>query len=179
MRHSQVDAGAVVTRSEQPGDIDTIGQIHRAAFPTDAEARLVEKLRQSGRLWLSLVAEDENGIIGHIAFSPVRIEGTHEPTLGVGLAPVAVQPDYQRQGIGSRLIREGLSACKQTGFGFVVVLGEPAYYHRFGFEPASRWGLDNEYGANAEFMTMTLQHEAFPINGGLVVYAPEFAELIE
>ena len=85
------------------------------------------------------MAEDESGIIGYIAFSPVRVEGTHEPTPGVGLAPVAVLPEYQRQGVGSRLIREGLSACKQTGFSFVVVLGEPTYYHRFGFEPASRW----------------------------------------
>ena len=179
MQYRKVDAERVVIRSEQPGDSDAIGQVHRAAFPTDMEARLVEKLRQSGRLWLSLVAEDASGIIGHIAFSPVRIEGNNEPTPGVGLAPVAVRPDYQRQGIGSWLICEGLSACKQTGFGFVVVLGEPAYYHRLGFEPASRWKLSNEYGADESFMAMELQREAFPTNGGLVVYAPEFAELIE
>ena len=167
----------VAIRVEQPGDIESIGRVHRAAFPTVAEARLVEQLRRHGRLWLSLVAEDESGIIGHIAFSPVRIEGSNEPTPGVGLAPVAVLPDYQRQGIGSRLIREGLSACKQAGFSFVVVLGEPAYYHRFGFEPASRWKLGNEYGAEEAFMAIELQNGALPAGGGLIVYAHEFAEL--
>ena len=168
----------VAIRMEQAGDIDSIGRVHRAAFPTAAESRLVEQLRRHGRLWLSLVAEDESGIIGHIAFSPVRIGGSDEPTPGVGLAPVAVLPDYQRQGIGSRLIREGLSACKQTGFSFVVVLGEPAYYRRFGFEPASRWGLGNEYGAEEAFMVMELQNGALPAGGGVVVYAPEFAGLV-
>ena len=76
MRHSKIDAEKMAIRSEQPGDIGTIGEVHRAAFPTDAEARLVEKLHRHGCLWLSLVAEDTSGIIGHIAFSPVRIEGT-------------------------------------------------------------------------------------------------------
>jgi putative acetyltransferase len=94
MQQSKVEAGGLVVRSEQPADIDAIGQVHRAAFPTDVEARLVEQLRRHGRLWLSLVAEDASGIIGHIAFSPIRIEGTHELTPGVGLAPVAVRPEY-------------------------------------------------------------------------------------
>ena len=168
----------ITIRAEQPGDIDPIDRVHRAAFPTAAEARLVEQLRRHGRLWLSLVAKDNSSIIGHIAFSPVRIEGSNEPTPGVGLAPVAVLPEYQRQGIGSRLIREGLSACKQTEFSFVVVLGEPAYYRRFGFEPASRWGLGNEYRVDEAFMAIELQHEAVLAGGRLVVYAPEFAELV-
>ncbi len=166
----------VSIRPEQPADAAPIWRILEAAFPTAAEARLVESLRAGGHLWVSLVAEVDGEIVGHIAFSPVEIEGVAGEEIGVGLAPVAVAPDSQYQGIGSRLIREGLAACERAGYGFVVVLGGPAYYQRFGFTRADRRGLGNEYGADEAFMVLEVRNGSIPANGGVVRYGPEFAE---
>lgn len=159
-------------RTEQPGDIDAIRRVHEAAFPTPDEARLVDALRAMGQLLISLVADDGGDVTGHIAFSPVRVgnEGG-----GVGLAPLAVLPARQGRGIGSRLIREGLEICKHNGYGFVVVLGHPLYYPRFGFVRASTHGLGNEYGAAEAFMVQELRPNGLPKAGGLVRYGPAFA----
>ena len=92
------------------------------------------------------------------------------------LAPVAVLPDYQNRGIGSRLIREGLAACERGGCGFVVLLGEPAFYRRFGFDRADRCGLGNEYGADEAFMVLELKGGALSGRNGVVRYGPEFRE---
>jgi putative acetyltransferase len=94
---------------------------------------------------------------------------------GVGLAPLAVCPSHQHKGIGSALVREGLLACRKRGLGFVVVLGEPAYYKRFGFIRADDRGLRNEFGATGEFMLLDFQLGTLALAGGLVKYAPEFA----
>src|SRR5436190_20259107 len=115
-------------RSEEPTDAVAIRRVLEAAFPTADEARLVDLLRASGRLGVSLVAEVDGQIVGHIAFSPIQVDGESRDGVGVGLAPLAVLPDSQRQGVGSRLIREGLAACERAGAGFVVVLGWPEYY---------------------------------------------------
>jgi putative acetyltransferase len=163
----------VSVRPEQPTDVVAIRRILEAAFPTAAEARLVELLRASGHLWVSLVAEVDGQIVGHIAFSPVGID---RMAGGVGLAPIAVLPDHQRQGIGGRLIREGLAACERAGSSFVVVLGSPEYYPRFGFTRADRRRLGNEYGADEAFMALELRNGSIPANGGMVRYGPEFAE---
>src|SRR5262245_34693715 len=169
----------VSIREEQPGDVAAIRRVLEAAFPTSTEARLVDLLRVAGRLWVSLVAEADGEVVGHIGFSPIQIDGEAGEGLGVGLAPVAVLPDRQRQGIGSRLIREGLAACERAGYGFVVVLGWPEYYPRFGFTRADRRGLGNEYGADETFMVLELRAGTIPEDGGLVRYAPEFAEFSE
>ncbi|MBS0263145.1 MAG: N-acetyltransferase [Planctomycetes bacterium] len=163
---------SVIVRTEQPGDEAGIFAIHTAAFPIEAEARLVDHLRTANRLTISLVATDADKLVGHIAFSPVTCPAT---TDGLGLAPVAVLPEFQRQGIGSLLIRAGLTAAVQAGAGFVVVLGDPAYYSRFRFMQASRFGLQNEYGADAAFMVLELRPNSLPAAGGLVRYAPEFS----
>ena len=115
-------------------------------------------------------------MVGHVAFSPVRIDGQAVEEHGVGLAPVAVHPDDQRRGIGSRLIREGLAACERAGFGFVVVLGEPAFYRRFGFDRADQHSLGNDSGADLAFMVLELRNHAIPTRGGVVRYGPEFGE---
>jgi putative acetyltransferase len=166
----------VTIRPEQIEDAAPIRAVHCAAFPTDAEARLVDCLRTSGRARVSLVAEVDGLVIGHVVFSPVSVVAPSGCTHGLGLAPVAVLPDHQRGGVGSALIRVGLAACRRQGCAFVVVLGHPDYYPRFGFRRASDVGLGNEYGADKAFMVLELQPCSLPPEGGLVKYGPEFAE---
>ena len=158
-------------RKEQIEDIEQVRAVLQAAFSTDAESRLVDALRANGKAVISLVAVCAEEILGHILFSPVT---TSPPTdaKGIGLAPVAVLPGVQSQGIGSQLIQAGLQLCQELGFDYCVVLGGPEYYHRFGFETAGDHGLQNEYGVGEEFMV--LHFTDHPVSG-LVRYAPEFA----
>lgn len=159
-------------RLEEPDDRDAIHSVHAASFPTAGEARLVDALRASGSLCVSLVAVVDGVIAGHVAFSPVAVAGA---TDGVGLAPVAVLPAFRRRGIAKKLIREGLEACERLEFGFVVVLGDPTYYRRCGFLPAEGWGLSDEYGGGEAFQALELRPASIPTGGGLVRYAPEFS----
>src|SRR5262249_50737615 len=122
----------VLVHSERPGDVAAIHAVHAASFPTELEARLVGLLRAAGRLPVSLVAEIGGAVVGHIAFSPVTAASG---AAGAGLAPVAVAAPHRRQGIAAELVRAGLEACRSAGFGWAVVMGEPAYYSRFGFRP--------------------------------------------
>ncbi len=161
-------------RPEQPADIPWIRLVHEAAFPGPTEARLVDNLRYHRKASVSLVAESDGRVVGHILFSPVTLEGSDIP--GLGLAPVAVLPDHRHRGVGSKLIREGLKNCRKTGCRFVVVIGEPNFYRRFGFRKASVRGLRNEYGVDDPFMVLELKPGAIPPAGGLVKYAPDFAE---
>jgi len=124
----------------------------------------------------SLVADQHGQVVGHILFSRVTIDNA-PGCRALGLAPVGVRPANQRAGIGSRLIREGLLRCQDAGYDLVVLIGAPAYYARFGFHAAKPHGLDNEYGANDEFMVLELRKGSLAALAGLVRYAPEFAEL--
>lgn len=164
-------------RPELPADISAIRIVHQAAFPAPTEARLVELLRERGKATVSLVADLGGVIVGHELFSPVIIDSTPQAR-GLGLGPVAVLPSHQRQGIGARLILDGLEACRLLGVPFVVVLGEPTYYHRFGFARASALGLTNEYGVDDPFMILVLDPDSLPKTGGLIRYAPEFAQVV-
>ena len=174
-----MNSPTITIREEQRGDEAAIARVLEAAFPTAAEGRLVEALRQAGRLTVSLVALADDQIVGHIAFSPVAVgpwpDVMDQSQRGVGLAPLAVLPACERQGIGTALVRQGLAACRAGGWGFVVVLGEPDYYRRFGFRAAARWGLSDEYGGGEAFQALELEPDAIPPGGGLVQYAPEFA----
>ncbi len=159
-------------RPETPADIADIHALVAGCFPSDAEARLIDALREADRLSLSLVAEDAGGILGHIAFSPMTgVDG------GLGLAPLAVHAAHRRRGIGAQLARAGLAACADLGARWVVVLGDPAYYGRFGFAPAKRWGLIGEYGGGDAFQALELIPGAITPGAGLIRYAPEFAAL--
>ena len=175
-------APRVRIRLERPEDASAIRAVHEAAFSGPGEGRppregrLVDALRAAGRLRISRVAESNGAVIGHIAFSPVSVAAARD---GLGLAPVAVAPPFQGRGVGGALVREGLEACRQVNAGFVVLLGAPAYYGRFGFLAASAWGLLDEYGGGAAFQALELRAGAIPRGAGLVRYAPEFAALAD
>jgi putative acetyltransferase len=162
----------MLIRPEQPADTDAIYAIHATSFPAPLEARLVDALRDAGRLLVSLVAEYQGMIVGHVAFSPVTAEGA---AIGAGLGPVAVFASHRRHGIAAELIKRGLADCKTAGFGWAVVLGDPAYYGRFGFRAAAEFGLSDEYGGGQHFQVLELSPGAMPVGAGLVQYAPEFA----
>lgn len=161
-------------RTEQPADVLAIHAVHATSFPTDAEAQLVDLLRAADRLSVSLVAEVNSLLVGHTAFSPVTVVSGE---VGAGLAPIAVIESYRKQGIAAELVRAGLQACRETGYGWVVVLGEPGYYARFGFQPATEFGLLDEYGGGVAFQVVELIEDSLPVGDGLVKYAPEFASL--
>lgn len=163
-------------RPEGDGDAAAVRRVHLTAFPTAAEADLVERLRASGKAVVALVALDGDSIVGHIVFSPVALEPL-AGTVGLGLAPVAVLPDHEKHGVGRRLIQNGLAECHRWGAGFVVVIGDPPYYSRFGFEPAEKYGLRSEYETGDAFMVFKLESGALPPPGTLVKYAPEFSAL--
>jgi putative acetyltransferase len=162
-------------RAEQPGDEAAIRTVHDAAFSSPLEGQLVGDLRRAGRLTISRVAVDGERIIGHIAFSPVTIG---QSSVGLGLAPLAVRPEFQRQMIGSILVLDGLGECTAIGAGFVVVLGSPAYYGKFGFKPAADWQLFDEFQGGEAFQAQELIPSAIPAGGGLVRYAPEFSTFL-
>jgi len=159
-------------RHEEAKDIEPVREVLCAAFPTDVESRLVDALRTNGKALISLVAVQKEQVLGHIMFSPVSITPPSEAK-GIGLAPVAVHPNVQSQGVGSSLIHEGLRLCKELGYDYCVVLGNPKYYRRFGFEKASQLGIQNEYGADDAFML--IRFSKGDMAQGLVKYAPEFA----
>jgi putative acetyltransferase len=163
-------------RAEETRDIAMVQALHAAAFPNGNEARLVEVLRQRGKAAISLVAELNGEVVGHVLFSAVELSRKGSIIRGLGLAPLAVMAAYRRQGIGEQLVREGLTISRTLGHKFVVVLGDPAYYSRIGFERASLRGLQNEYGCDEPFRTIVFS-DTLPIGGGMVRYASEFAEL--
>ena len=166
----------VAIRSDTPADHPAIRALHERAFGGPAEGRLVDMLRAANKAWVSLVALQQNRVIGHILFSPVTVAQAPKNLCAVGLAPMSVLPEFQNRGIGSRLVREGLEACQRKGYDLVVVLGHPKYYPRFGFLKAKDYGLDNEYDALDSFMVLELQKGVLQGIHGLVKYAPEFRD---
>jgi predicted N-acetyltransferase YhbS len=140
----------ICIRPEQPLDHDRVRELIRRAFGSSdlghhGEAELVDRLRDNCPDHVSLVAVDDDRVVGHIFFSPVSIEGTDPPLAGMGLAPMAVEPDRQGEGIGSALVRAALEQLSAAGCPYVVVLGHPDYYPRFGFEPASRFRISHGF----------------------------------
>lgn len=163
-------------RPVRDGDFAALAAVNRAAFGRADEAQLVAALRTAGRNAFELVAERDAGVVAHILFSPVSVEhGGDERALG--LAPLAVLPDFQRQGIGTALTRAALETLAASPYRAVVVLGDPAYYQRFGFGPASAAGLRSVYAASDAFMAMALRAGSLAGYGGCVRYAPEFEGL--
>lgn len=165
-------------RFERREDTPHIRAVNLAAFETALEANLVEALRARASPFLSLVATDgEDAIVGHILFTPVTLDGSGDLHL-MGLAPMAVLPAKQRQGVGSALVREGIEQCRRSAVDAIVVLGHADYYPRFGFAPASRFGIRSEYDVPDDvFMVLELREGALQGRTGMVHYHPAFADV--
>jgi putative acetyltransferase len=168
----------LIIRAETDVDYSAVRQLNERAFHQPDEANLVDALRKNAKPYLSLVAELNGQVVGHIFFSPVLIQSEASSFTALGLAPMAVLPEFQNQGIGSELVLRGLEACRKIGHDVVVVLGHPKFYPRFGFVPAKQKGLSCEYSVPDEvFMVAELKESALAGRKGMVKYRPEFASV--
>jgi predicted N-acetyltransferase YhbS len=163
-------------QQETAADYARVYELIVAAFNRDNEAKLVEALRRSDAFVpeLSLVAKKGNDVVGYILFSKVKIAG-HESHRALGIGPVAVSPEFQGEGIGSRLIRMGLKKAKEFGYDSVLLIGSPKYYPRFGFRPASNWNITTSYNEPTATFALELREGSLSGVSGLAQYAPEFA----
>ncbi|HEU4334620.1 MAG TPA: N-acetyltransferase [Candidatus Eisenbacteria bacterium] len=166
----------VLIREETPEDIPAIHEVNEAAFGRPDEALLVDRLRANGAVLLSLVAIAGERVVGHILYSPVTLGERDAPLDGAGLGPMAVLPEDQRGGIGGRLVAEGTRRMRERGCPFIVVLGHPEYYPRFGFVPASRHGVRCQWEVPDEvFMILLLEPGRLGARTGPVRYRDEFS----
>ena len=164
-------------RDETPADRTAVFDLNASAFSSDAEARLVDVLRETADEYISLVAVDNQRIVGHIMFTPVTLDAFDELRL-MGLAPMAVSPSLQRAGIGSELVAGGLQRCLSRAIGAVAVLGHPEYYPRFGFRPSSRWGIRSEFNVpESVFMMLELSPGYLQGYKGTIRYNTAFTKL--
>jgi putative acetyltransferase len=163
----------VIIRAETASDQSMIWQVNEAAFGSAEEADLVEALRTEGVVLLSVVAELDRQVVGHILFSRMSIETPTEVIAAVALAPMAVLPRYQRQGVGGRLLRYGLDALRALGERIVIVVGHPAYYPRFGFSTEQARSLESPFPPDA-FMALELSPGALDRIRGRVRYPQPF-----
>jgi putative acetyltransferase len=161
----------MIVRSEAPGDVVAIRVVDEAAFGRSAEARLVDDLRAAGDSVFSLVAVEGETVIGHAMFSRLKA-----PFPALALGPVAVPPDRQRMGVGSRLIREGIARSEAAGWLGIFVLGDPAFYRRFGFEVGKASGFTSPY-AGPHWMALSLGPNELPTGAGSIQHAAAFAKL--
>ncbi len=165
----------MIIRREEPADVAAIRSVNEQAFGGSAEANAIDQLRDRGALILSLVAVIDDRVVGHLLFTLIVIETPERSWPGLGLAPLSVLPEYQRQGIGSALMIAGLEECRRLGHERVIVLGHPDYYPRFGFERASRHGVRFELEAPDEAcMILALQPGALDGVCGVAKYQPEW-----
>ncbi len=166
----------ITIRPEQRGDIAAIRRINEAAFGQQTEATLVDSLRNLYPDAVSIVAMEDQKILGHIFFSPVLVSAASEVVQGMGLAPMAVLPERQSQGIGSMLVEAGIAAMRERKCPFITVLGHPKYYSRFGFMPASRHGLSCQWDGvpDEAFMVLLLDKHTMEGVSGVAKYGVEF-----
>lgn len=164
-------------RPESASDFHAVAVVTTEAFGRPNEARLVEALRRSPAFVpeLSLVAEDESGVVGHVLFTRISIEGPKGSVSALALAPVSVRSANQRRGIGSALIQRGLEECRRLGHAIIIVLGHSEYYPRFGFVPAGAKGIKAPFEVRPEvFMVAELTLGSLEGVTGVVRYPPEF-----
>ena len=165
----------IIIRPEKKEDIKKIRQLNDKAFGQTNEGSLVDALRKDNALLVSLVAEKDQRIVGHIAFSPVDVVTANLGSKVLGLGPMAVLPEYQRSGIGSKLMESGLEECKNAGWNAVVVLGHPDFYPRFGFVPSIDFKIKCCYDVPDDvFMAVELEENALDKVKGTAQYHPAF-----
>jgi putative acetyltransferase len=166
----------IAIQREHFEDIPAIRFVNEQAFGQPQEADIIDALRQSCDDLLSLVALHQGQVVGHILFSPATISHGKDGMHGMGLAPLAVLPAYQRQGIGSKLVETGLEILSERSTPFVIVLGHAKYYPRFGFERASRHGILCQWQGvpDEAFMILVNDIEAFQGVQGVAYYRAEF-----
>jgi len=166
----------MIIRPEKPDDIAAVRAINETAFDEPTEATIVDSLRDACPDAVSLVAVEDDRILGHIFFSQVSVSGGDEVAQGMGLAPMAVLPERQRQGIGSMLVQAGIDAMRERNCPFIIVLGHPEFYPRFGFAPASQHGLSCQWDGvpDEAFMLLILDEPAMAGVSGAVRYRDEF-----
>lgn len=166
----------ITIQQERPEDIVMVRAVNEAAFGRPAEAEVVDLIRAACPDAVSLVAVDDGQVVGHVLFSPAVVSGDGEAVQGMGLAPMAVLPQRQRQGIGSMLVRAGLEAMRERNCPFVIVLGHPEYYPRFGFVTASRHGLVPQWDGvpDEAFMVLILDDGRMAGVFGVARYRDEF-----
>lgn len=173
-------AALIEIREEASEDREAIRLVNDQAFGRPEEGRIIDKIRKACKEVISLVAVSDNKITGHIFFSPVKIESNGRAITGMGLGPMAVLPEFQNQGIGNLLIREGIRRIKEADCPFIIVLGHEHYYPRFGFESASKYGLKPQWEGvpDKAFMVMISNKSAISGFTGVVTYRNEFSESI-
>jgi len=172
-------------RIEQLGDVAAVREVNQRAFGQDLEANIVDALRSNGAALLSLVATLNGNVAGHIMYSPALVGGEGggrrscpEVTTGAALGPMAVLPEYQRQGIGSRLVEAGSQMLKEAGCPFIVVVGHADYYPRFGFRPARAQRIDCQWEVPDDvFMLLVLDQAKMRGVAGLARYRDEFSSV--
>jgi len=166
----------ILIRKEEKKDYNDIFEINKSAFGQEEESKLIDKIRSGDNFIsdISLVAEIDGKIIGHILFSKIEISGS-SIFKSLALAPMAVVPEFQKKGVGSKLIKEGIRKAKDLEFESIIVLGHKDYYPRFGFQKASKWNIKCPFEAPDEtFMAIELFENALKDKSGTVVYPPEF-----
>ncbi len=171
---------SLVIRPETKKDYDAITEINNLAFKRETEGKLVQNLRQNPNFVpeLSLIAEKDNRIIGHILFYPIKINEDNLKHDSLALAPMSVHPDYQNKGVGSKLVQEGLKRAQKLGYKSVIVLGHPDYYPRFGFKPASNWNIRAPFEVpNKAFLALELKKDGLKDITGTVEYPKEYIDV--
>jgi predicted N-acetyltransferase YhbS len=171
-------------RQETPEDYQWVVELTERAFKTmpysnGKEGMLVHNLRKSSAFIpeLSLVAEYEGKVVGHILFTPIRIDNGSEQFTSLALAPVSVLPEFHNKGIGSQLILAGHQKAKELGYGSVILVGHPQYYPRFGYKPCVTWNIKSPIDLPSDDVFMALELTKGALHGvsGTVVFPPEFA----
>ena len=170
----------LIIREERDTDRAAVFEVNREVFNTDAEARLVDSLREEVSPLISLVADQDGTVVGHILFSPVTVGGEGGGSGVMGLAPMAVREKLQRQGIGQQLVERGLDACRAAGTRLVFVLGHPDYYPRFGFQLVAPLGLHyTDPKLDVCFFVKELEPGALQGVAGTVTFHPLFDRAFE
>ena len=168
----------MIIRRENENDFHEVNSLIKEAFNSNFEKELVEKIRKNPKHIneLSLIAEDTHEIAGHILFSEIVVKGETDHLGGLALAPLAVKPRYQNQGVGSALVHQGLLLAKALGYKFVVVLGHSDYYPKFDFKKASTFNIKCPFEvADEAFMALELTENSLANISGTVEYLPEFS----